>query len=230
MPLSPEKRTQLIAKYGADASASDEVLLLAADEENEALKADMEKVVPALKKAADALPGVQDQVLSLSAERDELKSQLEAKQQEVLSLSADAPRKPDPVVASMYADNLDQAFENAVAAGMSSQATEYFAGLFKDASGSPTPLMLSGDCQIQMNGKTKRTTLAMAVAHGLQMLAKGGFGQGVATGIQTQPLLLSGDTTAGEKKPMTEAEYKNAMSIHGHTATHDDYVQYLQNR
>jgi hypothetical protein len=81
---------------------------------------------------------------SLSASVETLKGERDAAKQQVLSLSADAPRKPDALTLSMYADNIAAKRESAVASSAVSEAeAKAFDALISDAEGKPNGLALS---------------------------------------------------------------------------------------
>lgn len=170
--MTPELKTRLAAHVGADASASDDDLLALVADELDATGEDIGKAAENAKL-----------VTQLSADNERLTKELEAKDKQVLSLSANASSKPDPTVVAMFAETLDAKAEQAIEAGIPQAAVNYFAGLVRDSEGQPNVLALSACSVPAADNKSKPSRLGTAIIDGLCKLAKGGFGEGVATGF-----------------------------------------------
>lgn len=110
------------------------------------------KMALSLSLSADAdRKTVDTAVANLKTERDTLKSERDAAtqkateaEQKVLSLSADAPRRPDAITTAMYADNVAAKREMAIRSGAVSEAqARLFDAMVIDTQGVPTTLALS---------------------------------------------------------------------------------------
>jgi hypothetical protein len=139
------------------------------------------------------------QVTALSASVEALKGERDAAKQQVLSLSATAPKQPDALTLSMYADNIAAKRESAVASGAVSEAeAKAFDALISDAEGKPNGLALSASA----GGRP----LAFALWDTVAKLGKSGVRTGNAVNRGTaadppnhQSMSLSG--TNGEQTP-----------------------------
>jgi hypothetical protein len=164
--LKPETLTALRTKLGLKPEATDaEVAEQAA---SLALNPPADPQVVALSAS----------VQTLTTERDTFKADAE---RATLALSANSPAT-DPLVLSMFGETFEAKAETAIENGVPKAAVDYFAGLCRNADGSPAALALSACTVPAGEGKTKATRLGIAVMDGLTKFAKGMFGTGVALG------------------------------------------------
>jgi hypothetical protein len=144
---------------------------------------------------------LKQQVTDLTKERDTLKADVTAKEQQVLALSADAPKKPDALVLSMYAENVAAKREAAIKNGLTEPQAKLFDEIIIDNQGMPTALALS------VCGKDRKP-LAFKLWDALTQLTCDGvrIGNSIRRGVDpARPLLLSGEGDQEQKKMMDDA-------------------------
>lgn len=225
MPLSPELRKRLQIHAGVADAASEDELLAAVANTLDTQKTDMTTLVTKTK----SLPALSADVDRLTKERDAAKADAEAKDKQVIALSADVTKKLDPLIADGIGEVVGAKFELAIAAGFPAKAIEALDPILRDADGRLNLIALSA-CPVPVgDGKTtKPGRVALALAEWAKKVAAGEYGEGVPLGAAKGAVTLSAG--GAPEKPLSFAEYSTVMAQHGHSVTQDDYTKYQQRR
>lgn len=127
--MKAELATQFRAKLGVAANVPDDQLADLAAEKSIEL--------------TDKTIALSGDVTKLTGERDMAKAEAKNKADEVLALSADAPKNPDAITLAMYSENISAKREAAINGGLSEAAAKKIDAIVRDSSGNPTALALS---------------------------------------------------------------------------------------
>lgn len=216
--MKAELAQQVRAKLGIGADVTDEQIDDACATKALALSADLAAKTTDLTAKATALATLTTERDTLKTERDAAKADVTAKEQQVLSLSADLP-KTSPAEISDYLETVAERREQAISSGAISQAQAgMLDGLVSDSGGNPLPLALSAH-----GAGADRRRFGVKFWKTIAKLAEGKDGAirtGNAVRRDVNPAIVaSGDNNEMTIEQMAVAAAKATMKQHYPSAT-----------